>query len=69
VLQLLVTALFYLENRRKILPQGMRACQPKDAKRREWGSMRERERERNLAFGSSFYMFFPSPGPHLCKLS
>ena len=41
---------------------------------------RERERERECAcmhagervqrkrFGSSFYMFFPPPGPALCKL-
>ena len=35
VLQLRVTAQFYLENSRKIHPQGARACRPKDAKRRE----------------------------------
>ena len=30
---------------------------------------RERERERDpRPFGSSFYMFFPLPGPALCKL-
>ena len=34
MLQLHVTALFYLDNSRKIHPQGVRACQPKDAKRR-----------------------------------
>ena len=28
---------------------------------------RERETERKR-FGSSFYMFFPPPGPALCKL-
>ena len=28
---------------------------------------RERESERKR-FGSSFYMFFPPPGPALCKL-
>ena len=53
----------------------MRACQPKDLKGREWRSMwgrgRERGRERARSgtqerkqrkrFGSSFYMFFPSP--------
>jgi len=47
-----------------------------------WGGRkRERERERESAractwereserkrFGSSFYMFFPPPGPALCKL-
>ena len=32
VLQLLVTALFYLENNRKIHPRGVRPCRPKDAK-------------------------------------
>ena len=57
----------------------MRACQPKDSKRREWRSVWGRERERERAhthgrerekkcFGSSFYMFFPPPGPALCKL-
>ena len=35
VLQFSVTALFYLEdNSRKIHPRGVRACRPKDAKRR-----------------------------------
>ena len=33
--QISVTAQFYLENSRKIHPPGMRACQPKEAKRRE----------------------------------
>ena len=57
----------------------MRACHPEDVKTREWRSAwkRERERERKHArggererkrFGSSFYMFFPPPGPALCKL-
>ena len=66
--QISVTAQFYLQNKRKIHPWGMRACYPK---RRE----EEREREREYAgkrdsqpFGS-FYMFvFPSPGPAPCKL-
>ena len=31
----------------------------------EHASMQERERVR---FGSSFYVFFPPPGPALCKL-
>ena len=44
---------------------------------REGGGERERERERartceieseRKRFGSSFYMFFPPPGPALCKL-
>ena len=66
--QISVTALFYLEDSRRI----------QDSKRREWrsawgGRKRERERERERAcactrereslrklFGSSFYMFFSS---------
>ena len=35
VLQLRVTAWFYLENKRKIHPQGVRACQPKRRKETE----------------------------------
>ena len=69
-----VTALFYLEDSRRI----------QDLKRREWrsawgGRERERERERERActwerdskrkrFGSSSYMFFLPPGPALGKL-
>ena len=56
VLQLRVIAQFYLENSRKIHP-GMRACQPKDAKRRQSPDP--------LAL---LFMFFPPPGPALCKL-
>ena len=51
-----ITALFYLEDSRRIHPRSIRACQPKDVKRREWGSTpvrgregggeRERDRER-----------------------
>ena len=44
-----VTALFYLEDSRRIHPPGMRACQPKDSNRKEQGSKpvcgRQRERE------------------------
>ena len=55
--QISVTALFYLEDSRKIHLWGMRAWQPKDLKRREWrsawererGRERERERERESA--------------------
>ena len=62
VLQLSVIAQFYLENSRKIHPRGMRACRPKDAKRRERGSAPAHRRERDpRPFGSSFYMFFSSP--------
>ena len=58
VLQLHATALFYLANSRKIHLQGVRACRPKDVKRRAPQQVGERERE---AFSSSFYMFFSSP--------
>ena len=48
--QISVTALFYLENSRRIHPRSVRACQPKDLKEREWrstwGRGREREGER-----------------------
>ena len=64
MLQLCVTAQFYLENNRKIHPGGMRACRPKDTKRREkekknkhtlaWG----RERERLPALWLLFLCFF-----------
>ena len=53
--QISVTALFYLENSRKIHPRDMRACWPKDMKRR---GEREREKRDPQTFGSSFYMFF-----------
>ena len=36
--QISVTALFYLKDSRRIHPRSMRACQPKDSKRREWRS-------------------------------
>ena len=75
MLQLRVTALFYLEDNRKIHLQGMRARRSKDSKsgapQRAGGGKRERERERERAsFGSSFYMFlfFFLPGPVLYKL-
>ena len=45
-----ITALFYLEDSRRIHPRSVRACQTEDSKRR-----RERERVR---FGSFFYVFF-----------
>ena len=67
--QIIVTALFYLEDSRRIHPQSVRACQPKAVKRRDWRSTPARGREReSKRFGSSFYMFFPPPGPALCKL-
>ena len=50
VLQLCFTAQFYLENNRKIHPQGMRACRPKDSKRRE-----------SLGPLAPLFIFFSSP--------
>ena len=60
-----VTALFYLEDSRKIHLGGVRAHGPKDAKRR--APHRAGGRERG-PFGSSFYVFFLPLGPVLCKL-
>ena len=57
VLQLRVTALFYLENSRKIRPGGMRACWPKDAKRRAPQCVGEREGDPQ-ALGSYFSTVF-----------
>ena len=68
VLQLHVTAQFYLENKGKYILEVWGHADPKDVKR-------ERTRERDCAcahgraslprplqlFGSSFYMFFPPP--------
>ena len=44
--QISVTALFYLEDSRRIHPQSLRACQPKDLKRRQWRNVLGREREK-----------------------
>ena len=65
MLQLSVTALFYLEDSRKIHLRGVRACQSKDAKRR--APQRVGERERELAWAPLF-ICFSLPGPVLCKL-
>ena len=63
VLQLYVTALFYLENSRKIHPQGVRACQPKDTNKRKWGSVRAQgEREKPGPLAPLFICFFLPPG-------
>ena len=62
--KLSVTALFCLEDSRKIHLRGARARRSKDAKRR--APQRGREREK-ASFGSSFYSF-PLPGPVLCKV-
>ena len=58
-----VTALFYLEGSRKIHLRGVRACRPKDAKRRA----PQRAGERELALAPLF-LCFSLPGPVLCKL-
>jgi len=55
VLQLSVTALFYLEDSRKIHLWGVRVHRSKDAKRRVLQHVGDRQR---ASFGSSFYMFF-----------
>ena len=51
VLELHVTALFYLGNSRRTHPWGVRACWPRDTKKREWGSAptHGRKRESPLA--------------------
>ena len=70
--QINVTALFYLEDSRKIHLRGVRARRFKDAKRRAPQRAGQRERERESAsrvgaasFGSSFYMFF---SPWACPM-
>ena len=67
VLQLSVTALFYLEDSRKIHLQGVRARWSKDRRRRAPQRVGERERERELALAPLF-ICFSLPGPVLCKL-
>ena len=63
VSQLCVTALFYLENSRKIHLWGGRACQPKDVKRREWGNVPAQESERPPSLlAPLFICFFLSLG-------
>ena len=60
VLQLRVTAQFYLENKGKYILEAWGHDDPKNAEKRD----------RDLwPFGSSFYMFFsPPPGPAICEL-
>ena len=55
--QISVTALFYLDNSRRIHPRSVRACQPKDAKRREWRSTPACGREREHALAPLFICF------------
>ena len=59
--QISVTALFYLEDSRKIHLRGMRACRSKDAKRRVPQSAGEREKERPLSLWLLFLNIFSSP--------
>ena len=66
VLQLRITALFYLQDRRKIHLWGVRARQSKDVKRRAPHHTGEREGEEPLT--PLFICFFLPPGPVLCKL-
>ena len=66
--QISVTALFYLEDSRKLHFQGVRACRSKDTRRRApqlAGGGGERERELALA---PLFICFSLPGPVLCKL-
>ena len=61
VLQLRITAQFYLEDKGKYILEVWGHDDPKDMKRRERGREREWETEREKdprPFGSSFYMFF-----------
>ena len=64
MLQLSVTALFYLEDSREIHLRGVRAHRSKDAKRRAPLCGRE---ERELALAPLF-ICSSLPGPVLCKL-
>ena len=63
--QISVTALFYLEDSRKIHLRSMRARRSKDTRRRAPQCAGERERE--LALAPLFICLSP-PGPVLCKL-
>lgn len=68
VLHLHVAALFYLENGRKIHPQGVRAYQPKDVKEKRVGhhaSVVEREIPKFLA---PLLLYVLSSPCFLCKL-
>ena len=61
--QISVTALFYLENSRKIHPPGVRACQLRDVKRREWGSAPALGGERENTLAPLLICLFLPPGP------
>ena len=68
--QISVTALFYLEDSRKIHLWGVRACRSKDTKRRvpQHACMRAREREREREPLAPLFICLSLPGPVLCKL-
>ena len=63
--QISVTALFYLEDSRKIHLRGVRARRSKDARRRAPQCVGEKERELALA---PLFICLSLPGPVLCKL-
>ena len=63
--QISVTALFYLEDSRKIHLRGVRAHQSKHTRRRAPQRVGERERELALA---PLFICLSLPGPVLCKL-
>ena len=65
MLQLRVTTLFYLENSRKIHPRGVRACRPKDAKRRAPQCVWEGGRERALWLLFLYVFFLPLGLPYV----
>ena len=64
MLQLSVTALFYLEDSRKIHLRGMRVHLSKDMRRRAPQRAGEREGELGLA---SLFICLSLPGPVVCK--
>ena len=71
--QISVTALFYLEDSRKIHLWGMRACRPKDSRRRAPQHVGGREREREHARASELalaplFICLSLPGSVLRKL-
>ena len=67
--QISVTALFYLEDSRKIHLQGVRARRSKDTSEdtKKSAPARGRERQRELALAPLF-ICLSLPGPVLCKL-
>ena len=67
VLQLLSKSVLQLYFIYKIAGESKTRREESGGVHREGERERERESERKR-FGSSFYMFFPPPGPALCKL-